>query len=65
MWIDTHCHLDAREFAGEELAIADRAQQQGVTSIVLPAVAAWNFAAVAQLAAQRSNCVYALGIHPL
>ena len=65
MWIDTHCHLDAGEFAGEELAVADEAAGQGVGMIVVPAVATFNFAAVARLAAQRSNCVYALGIHPL
>lgn len=64
-WIDTHCHLDAGEFAGEELAVADGAAGQGVGMIVVPAVAAFNFQTVAQLAAQRSNCVYALGIHPL
>ena len=65
MWIDTHCHLDAGEFAGEELAVADEAAGQGVGMIVVPAVATFNFEAVARLAAQRSNCVYALGIHPL
>ncbi|WP_034300173.1 TatD family hydrolase [Herbaspirillum sp. RV1423] len=65
MWIDTHCHLDAGEFAGEELAIADGAAGQGVGMIVVPAVATCNFAAVARLARQRRNCVYALGIHPL
>jgi len=64
-WIDTHCHLDAGEFAGEELAVADGAAGQGVAMIVVPAVAAFNFKTVATLAAQRANCVYALGIHPL
>ncbi|MFJ9449487.1 MULTISPECIES: TatD family hydrolase [unclassified Herbaspirillum] len=65
MWIDTHCHLDAGEFAGEELAVADGAAGQGVGMIVVPAVAPFNFDAVARLAQQRGNCVYALGIHPL
>lgn len=65
MWIDTHCHLDAGEFAGEELAIADSAAGQGVGMIVVPAVGSFNFDTVAQLARQRGNCVYALGIHPL
>ncbi len=65
MWVDTHCHLDAGEFAGEELAVADGAAGQGVGMIVVPAVAPFNFDAVAQLAQQRDNCVYALGIHPL
>lgn len=65
MWIDTHCHLDAGEFAGEELAVADDAAGQGVGMIVVPAVAPFNFDAVARLAQQRGNCAYALGIHPL
>ena len=65
MWVDTHCHLDAGEFAGEELAVADGAAGQGVGMIVVPAVAPFNFDVVARLAQQRSNCVYALGIHPL
>jgi TatD DNase family protein len=65
MWIDTHCHLDAGEFAGEELAVADGAAGQGVGMIVVPAVAPFNFDVVARLAQLRGNCVYALGIHPL
>lgn len=65
MWIDTHCHLDAAEFGSEQLAIADGAAGQGVGMIVVPAVARFNFDTVATLAAQRGNCSYALGIHPL
>ena len=65
MWIDTHCHLDASEFAGEYDAIAQQAAQQGVGCIVIPAVERANFAAVAALAADNANCVYALGIHPM
>ncbi|HZS80309.1 MAG TPA: TatD family hydrolase, partial [Herbaspirillum sp.] len=64
-WIDTHCHLDAGEFVGEALAIADDAARQGVGMIVVPAASACQFQAVAALAAQRANCAYALGIHPL
>jgi TatD DNase family protein len=64
-WIDTHCHLDAAEFAGEQLALADQAAAQGVGMIVMPAVAAAGFAALQELAGQRGNCCYALGIHPL
>lgn len=65
MWIDTHCHLDAAEFAGEEANVAAVAAQQGVEMIVIPAVAASNFERVAQLARQLPNCAYALGIHPI
>lgn len=65
MWIDTHCHLDAGEFVGEHLALAEAAVRQGVAMIVVPAVAVSNFSTVASLATQCSNCFYALGIHPL
>ena len=65
MWIDTHCHLDAAEFAAEENAVAAQALQLGVAMIVIPAVARDNFATVAALAHQHAHCSYALGIHPV
>src|SRR3989442_14404463 len=65
MWIDTHCHLDAQEFASEQGEIAARAQQLGVSWIVIPAVECANFPAVAALAHHLPNCTYALGIHPM
>ena len=65
MWIDTHCHLDAAEFASEEDAVAARAQQQAVNMIVIPAVARDNFSIVESLAHRNANCTYALGIHPI
>jgi TatD DNase family protein len=65
MWIDTHCHLDAAEFGGEEAAIAAQAAQCRVSWIVIPAIARFDFETVARLAHQHDNCVYALGIHPI
>ncbi|MBC3861584.1 TatD family hydrolase [Undibacterium jejuense] len=65
MWIDTHCHLDASEFNGGSLAVAEAARQVSVDGIVIPAVHKNNFEHVAQLAQQASNCFYALGIHPM
>jgi TatD DNase family protein len=65
MWIDTHCHLDAHEFGGESLAVAERAARAGVSMIVIPAVDRFNFEPVAQLAATAPNASYALGIHPI
>lgn len=65
MWIDTHCHLDAAEFDADRDAVADAASAAGVSGIVLPAVAVWNFQAVRTLAHRDPRCVYALGIHPL
>jgi TatD DNase family protein len=65
MWIDTHCHLDASEFAGEAGGIARRAAMRGVSWIVIPAVERGNFSIVSALASEHANCSYALGIHPI
>jgi TatD DNase family protein len=64
VWIDTHCHLDAAEFAADRTAMRARAGAAGVALCVLPAVGVFNFAAVRELAHQFGDS-YALGIHPL
>jgi len=63
-WIDTHCHLDAREFSRDVAAVRARAAEREVAHCVLPAVEVANFAAVRLLAHEFSDS-YALGIHPL
>lgn len=63
-WIDTHCHLDAGEFAPDVAAVRARAAANGVAHCVLPAVEVGNFDAVRLLAHEFSDS-YALGIHPL
>lgn len=64
MWIDTHCHLDAPEFDADRAAVVARARHAGVTQLVLPAVGAFDFETVRELAHQH-GFAYALGIHPL
>jgi TatD DNase family protein len=63
-WIDTHCHLDAREFDADRDAVRQRARDAGVLHCVLPAVDVATFAAVRELALRHGDS-YALGIHPL
>ncbi|OYO29357.1 TatD family hydrolase [Janthinobacterium sp. PC23-8] len=65
MWIDTHCHLDAHQFGAEALPVAQRASDQGVGMIVIPAVERANFAIVRELAHAAPNGCYGLGIHPI
>jgi len=69
MWIDTHCHLDAPEFASSLPAILSAAKEQNVQAILLPAVKAADCRSVKELAIQYANeipgLVYTLGIHPL
>ncbi len=63
-WIDTHCHLDAPEFASDVDAVRAQARAAGVAHCVIPAVERAQWDAVRQLA-HRHGDSYALGIHPL
>lgn len=64
MFVDSHCHLDASEFAAPA-SVAAAAAAEGVRWIVIPAVEIANLDAVAALAQALPNAVYALGIHPV
>ncbi len=65
MYIDTHCHLDAAEFATDRDAVASRARDAGVETMVVPAVERANFALVREICRRYPGCRPALGIHPL
>jgi TatD DNase family protein len=65
MLIDTHVHLDAREFDRERDAVMQRARSAGVRAFVLPAVEPANFAAVDELALRNADVKPAFGIHPM
>ncbi|CAM5785473.1 TatD family hydrolase [Ottowia pentelensis] len=63
-WIDTHCHLDAPEFAPDAPAVRARAAHENVALCVIPAVEAPAFEGARALAHQLGDA-YALGIHPM
>ncbi|MBU3550074.1 TatD family hydrolase [Polynucleobacter sp. MWH-Berg-3C6] len=69
MWIDTHCHLDAPEFAKNLPEVIQTSVDNNVQAILLPAVKADDCQPVRALANQYSQqipgLVYTLGIHPL
>lgn len=65
MLIDTHCHLDAAEFAADRDAVVAAAVAGGVSVIVVPAVTTSNFPAVRDCCQRYPACVPAYGIHPL
>ena len=65
MLIDTHCHLDAREFDADRDAVMARALDAGVCAIVVPSVERANFGAVASVCRDYAACLPAYGIHPL
>lgn len=65
MWVDTHCHLDAAEFAADRAAVYARAVQRGMAACVVPAVAGNTFADVAACCQTHPLCRPAYGIHPM
>ncbi len=65
MLLDTHCHLDASEFALDREAVIARAFAAGVQGILIPAVDPSNFEIVRTLAHTLPGGAYALGIHPM
>jgi len=69
VWIDTHCHLDAPEFAQTLPNIISAALNQNVQAILLPTVKAAYCLSVKELVSQYNSqlpgLVYTLGIHPL
>ena len=65
MFIDSHCHLDAAEFTGQQNNIVREAQAAGVHTLVIPAIERGNFETVRTLCKDYSDCVPAYGIHPL
>ena len=65
MFTDTHCHLDATEFAGTLAGVILNAQAAGVSRIVVPSVSRSNFETVRELCQQYPGCFPAYGIHPM
>jgi len=65
VYIDTHCHLDAAEFAADRDAVAARARAAGVEALVIPAVERANFPVVLETCRRYPGCHAALGIHPM
>jgi TatD DNase family protein len=65
VWVDTHCHLDAAEFAADRDAVAARACAAGVDLVVVPAVLPELFAEVRACCRAYSGCHPAYGVHPL
>lgn len=63
-FVDTHCHLDFRQFDEDREAMIERAYEAGVTRLVIPAIELGNCAAVIRLAEQYEHIFCAVGIHP-
>ena len=66
--IDTHCHLDVSEFAGDRAEVRQRSGAAGLVGIVIPAIHAAGWADLLALCASPriGPTLYpALGLHPV
>ncbi|MCQ2335153.1 MAG: TatD family hydrolase [Paludibacteraceae bacterium] len=63
--IDTHCHIDDEQYAGEIDAVIRRQQEAGVQAILVPGVNGRSVESVLELCGQYPGYLYpALGLHP-
>ena len=64
MWIDSHAHLDAPEFAADRAQVQVQTRAAAVAHCFIPAVERANWDTVRDLAHAQGDS-YGLGIHPL
>ena len=64
MWIDSHVHLDAPEFAADRAQVHGQTRLAAVAHCFIPAVERANWDTVRALAHAQGDS-YGLGIHPL
>lgn len=63
--IDSHCHLDAPEFAADRDQALERARDAGVRIQVLPAISANTWPTLRALCIEHADLYPAYGLHPL
>ncbi|MDE1963502.1 MAG: TatD family hydrolase [Xanthomonadaceae bacterium] len=63
--VDSHVHLDDNRFDADREAVIERAKRSGVRTMVVPAVDASGWAALAQLAETHTGICPAYGMHPM
>lgn len=63
--VDSHCHLDFADFAGQQDELIARAKAAGVTRMVTICTRMKNEPAVRALAEAHDGLFYAAGLHPM
>ena len=62
--IDTHSHLFVEEFAEDRAEVMRRAQEAGITHIVMPNIDVASIAPMLQVCAEFPFCYPTIGLHP-
>jgi len=63
--IDTHCHLDVREFDADRTAVIDGARARGIAGFVVPAIHREGWEGLLCLCRSAADLHPALGLHPV
>ncbi len=63
-FVDTHCHLDLKQFDPDREAVLERAAMAGVTRIINPAIDLDSCRRVLALADRYPGVYAAVGVHP-
>ncbi len=64
MFVDTHCHLNFHEYAGDLPAVLARAKSNGVGSFIIPAIDLQSSVECLFLSDKHRNIHSAIGVHP-
>ena len=64
MLTDTHCHLDLEQFDADRTEVLHRAEQAGLTRILVPGMSFASSLSVVKLAESHPVLFAAVGIHP-
>jgi len=62
---DTHCHLDVAAFDKDRIQVLQRAHEQGVKTILVPAIDAAHWDGLLELCNSQPDLYPALGLHPV
>lgn len=62
---DTHCHLDCPQFSSNLKKLILKAEEAGISGILIPGVKRDGWRAIRQITATYTVCHTALGLHPM
>lgn len=62
--IDTHAHIDLPVFDPDRAEVLQRARQQGVEAVLMPAISSEGFAKARRIVEEYPDVYRAVGIHP-
>ena len=63
--VDTHCHIDIDAFDADREQVLQRASEQGVRQLIVPAIDAARWESLITLCAAHPGLYPALGLHPV